>query len=57
MSIYGNSVRRPLTTILIFIALIVMGLYSLTRLPVDLYPDMEFPFPDGIYILPRCLGC
>ncbi len=44
MSIYGNSVRRPLTTILIFVALIVMGLYSLTRLPVDLYPDMEFPF-------------
>ena len=44
MSIYSNSVKRPISTILIFIALIVMGLYSLTRLPVDLYPDMEFPF-------------
>lgn len=44
MSIYSNAVKRPLTTILIFIALIVMGLYSLVKLPVDLYPDMEFPF-------------
>ncbi|MDX2414296.1 MAG: efflux RND transporter permease subunit, partial [Bacteroidales bacterium] len=44
MSIYSNAVKRPLTTILIFIALVVMGIYSLNRLPVDLYPDMEFPF-------------
>lgn len=44
MSIYSNAVKRPLTTILIFVALIVMGLYSLVKLPVDLYPDMEFPF-------------
>lgn len=44
MSIYSNAVKRPLTTILIFIALVVMGIYSLTRLPVDLYPDMELPF-------------
>jgi HAE1 family hydrophobic/amphiphilic exporter-1 len=32
------------TTILIFAALIVMGLYSLTQLPVDLYPEVELPF-------------
>lgn len=44
MSIYSNAVKRPLTTILIFVALIVMGIYSLVKLPVDLYPDMEFPF-------------
>ncbi|HNY14734.1 MAG TPA: efflux RND transporter permease subunit, partial [Bacteroidales bacterium] len=44
MSIYSTSVKRPVTTILIFVALVVMGLYSLTQLPVDLYPEMELPF-------------
>jgi HAE1 family hydrophobic/amphiphilic exporter-1 len=44
MSIYSASVKRPVTTILIFVALIVMGLYSLVKLPVDLYPEMELPF-------------
>lgn len=44
MSIYSTSVKRPLTTILIFVALMVIGLYSLTRLPVDLYPEIEIPF-------------
>lgn len=44
MSIYSASVKRPVTTILIFVGLMVMGLYSLTQLPVDLYPEMELPF-------------
>jgi HAE1 family hydrophobic/amphiphilic exporter-1 len=44
MSIYSSSVKRPVTTILIFVGLIVMGLYSLTKLPVDLYPEMELPY-------------
>ena len=44
MSIYSSSVKRPVTTILIFVALMVIGLYSLTRLPVDLYPEIELPF-------------
>lgn len=44
MSIYSTSVNRPVTTILIFVGLMVMGLYSLTQLPVDLYPEIELPF-------------
>ncbi len=44
MSIYSSSVKRPVTTILVFVALIVMGIYSLIQLPVDLYPEMELPF-------------
>jgi len=44
MSIYSSAVKRPLTTILIFVALMVVGLYSLSRLPVDLYPEIELPF-------------
>ena len=43
MSIYGNAVRRPITTIMIFVALLVMGIYSLNRLPIDFYPDIDFP--------------
>lgn len=44
MSIYSSSVKRPVTTILIFVAMMVIGLYSLSRLPVDLYPEIELPF-------------
>lgn len=44
MSIYSTSVKRPVTTILVFVALIVIGLYSLTQLPIDLYPEIELPF-------------
>ena len=44
MSIYRASVKRPITTILVFVALMVMGLYSLVQLPVDLYPEIELPF-------------
>lgn len=44
MSIYSASVKRPVTTILVFVGLMVMGIYSLTKLPVDLYPEMELPF-------------
>lgn len=43
MSIYKSSVMKPITTIMVFVAVIVMGLYSLTKLPIDLYPEMEFP--------------
>ena len=43
MSIYGNAVKRPITTIMIFVALLVMGFYSLNRLPIDFYPGIDFP--------------
>lgn len=43
MSIYKSSVRRPITTLMIFTGLVIFGLYSLTRLPVDLYPEVELP--------------
>lgn len=41
MSLYQSAVRRPVTTIMIFIGVVVLGLFALTRLPIDLYPDME----------------
>ncbi|HON52325.1 MAG TPA: efflux RND transporter permease subunit, partial [Bacteroidales bacterium] len=44
MSIYSSSVKNPITTIMIFLAVIVFGLYSLSSLPIDLYPKMEPPY-------------
>lgn len=44
MSIYSSSVKNPITTIMIFLAVIVFGLYSLSSLPIDLYPEMEPPY-------------
>ena len=41
MSLYSSSVKRPVTTILVFVALIVLGLFSLRSLPIDLFPDVE----------------
>ncbi|MGB8359624.1 MAG: efflux RND transporter permease subunit [Bacteroidales bacterium] len=44
MSIYAGAVKRPVTTILIFVITMIIGIYSLTKLPVDLYPEIELPF-------------
>lgn len=41
MKIYETSVRKPITTALIFVAVVVLGLFSLNKLPVDLLPDVE----------------
>ncbi len=44
MSIYKSAVEKPITTLMIFIAVVVMGVYSLINIPVDLYPEMDPPF-------------
>ena len=41
MSLYSSSVKRPVTTILIFVAVMIIGLFSLQKLPIDLYPDID----------------
>lgn len=43
MSIYGSAVKKPITTAMIFLAVIVFGVFSLTRLPIDLMPEIEIP--------------
>ena len=43
MSIYGSAVKKPITTIMVFMAVMVFGIYSLLKLPVDFYPEIEFP--------------
>ena len=41
MSLYSSSVKRPVTTILVFVAIAIIGLFSLQKLPIDLYPDID----------------
>lgn len=44
MSIYKSAVNRPITTFMIFTALVVMGIYALMNIAVDLYPEIDPPF-------------
>lgn len=44
MSIYKNAVNKPITTLMIFTAVMVMGFYSLVKMPIDLYPEMDPPY-------------
>ena len=41
MSLYSSAVKRPVTTTLVFIAVVILGLFSLQKLPIDLYPDID----------------
>ncbi len=43
MKIIEFSVKRPVFTTMISVAIIVLGLFSFARLGVDLYPNIEFP--------------
>lgn len=38
---YEGAVRRPIMTSLVFIAIAIFGLFSLSKLPIDLYPDID----------------
>ena len=44
MAIYKTAINRPITTGLVFVAVIVLGLFSLSRLPIDQMPEMDPPY-------------
>ncbi|MBQ7575838.1 MAG: efflux RND transporter permease subunit [Bacteroidales bacterium] len=44
MSIYKTAIGKPVTTALIFVAVIIIGLFAATRLPIDQFPEMDPPF-------------
>lgn len=52
MKIYESAVRKPISTALIFIAVIVFGLYSLRGIGVDHYPEIEVPYISVITTYP-----
>ena len=41
MSLYGSAVKRPIMTTLCFVTVVILGLFSLAKLPVDLFPDID----------------
>lgn len=41
MSLYGGAVKRPIMTTLCFVTVVILGLFSLAKLPIDLYPDID----------------
>jgi hydrophobic/amphiphilic exporter-1 (mainly G- bacteria), HAE1 family len=43
MSLTRTAIRRPLTTAMFFLALILLGQQAYTRMRVDRFPDVTFP--------------
>lgn len=41
MSVYESSVKRPVLVSIAFIAVVIMGLFSYSRLGIDLLPDFD----------------
>ena len=41
MSLYEGAVKKPIMTSLCFLAVVIFGLFSLSKLPIDLYPDID----------------
>ena len=41
MNIYKTAVNNPITTILVFIAISIFGVFSLVKLPIDFFPHIE----------------
>ena len=44
MAIYKTAIEKPVTTVLIFIAVIIIGIYSFIKLPIDQFPEMDPPY-------------
>ncbi len=41
MKLYESAVRKPIMTALVFVGVMILGLFSLTKLSVDLMPKIE----------------
>ena len=52
MKIYESAVRKPISTILLFVGVMVFGLFSLMNLAVDQYPEIEIPQISVITLYP-----
>ena len=44
MSVAELSIRRPVTTIMLFVSMVVIGLIAAVRLPLEAMPDVSAPF-------------
>ena len=43
MSLTSLSLRRPVTTLMVFVCLVLLGAISVTRIPLELYPEFDVP--------------
>jgi HAE1 family hydrophobic/amphiphilic exporter-1 len=43
MALSDLSIRRPVATAMLYLAVGVLGVVSFARLPIDLLPDVSFP--------------
>ncbi len=44
MSLVEHSLRRPVTVVMVFVSLVLIGLIASFRLPLELMPEMSAPF-------------
>lgn len=43
MNLSDLSIKRPVLATMLSVVLIIFGLFSLPKIPIDLYPDVDFP--------------
>lgn len=41
MSLYEGAVKKPIMTTLCFVVVMILGMFSFWKLPIDLYPDID----------------
>ena len=41
MSLVSGAVKRPVTTALVFVAIVILGIFSYSKLPINLLPEMD----------------
>lgn len=56
MAIYKTAINKPITTSLIFVAIIVFGVFSFTKLPIDQFPDIDVPYVSIMTTYPGANG-
>ncbi|MDR0941496.1 MAG: efflux RND transporter permease subunit, partial [Bacteroidales bacterium] len=56
MAIYKTAINKPITTSLIFVAIIVFGIFSFTKLPIDQFPDIDVPYVSIMTTYPGANG-
>ena len=52
MILADTSIKRPVFTIMVITALMVLGVFSYNRMAVDLFPDVDLPFIVVVTVYP-----
>ena len=52
MTISDLSIKRPVMMTMVIFAFVVIGLFSATRLGIDLFPKIDFPFISVVTVYP-----